>query len=544
MEPNYPEVEDRMGFVRGRSGRRVFAACFGILLSLYPVAAKCIPQIDTGAPPDSALTLALARIEGASLVLTDAIRMGLESASSVREAREAYRAAREAVRRERGAFDPSIFAELSRTSDDRATASAFSGAPVLKTRETGGAAGARLRLPIGTDLAATLNAQKTTTNSSFASLNPQYDAFAGFTVTQPLLKGFGPSAYKEMTAAEAMRDAAGAGYLDSALAARAEIESTYWDLYAAGRDLAVQQLILDQGRALLKETRIRATAGLVGPSATASARVFVAEQEQALLDREEDLDRISDRLASLIGVRPTAGQKRWRPSDSPPAAIDVLAADSLVAIAIRRNPGLAALRAGAESVRAYERGAAWDALPQVDLVGSIGGSGLSGEGREVIFGSDTLRTESKGRLGESLRQVRSRDYPNWSAGVRFSMPILLRGERGERDRLRAEKRRADEVTIAGERALEERVRAAQRALVNAGQRMAAAREGVDASQEQARIGLIEYRNGRSTAFEIVRLGADLASAQQRYSRALVRAAQAAAEIRYLTAEDLPVLESE
>jgi outer membrane protein TolC len=124
------------------------------------------------------------------------------------------------------------------------------------------------------------------------------------------------------------------------------------------------------------------------------------------------------------------------------------------------------------------------------------------------------------------------------------MPLLLRDGRGERDRLRAETRRADEVTAAAERAIEERVRAAHRALVHAGQRLAAAREGVDASQEQVRIGLVEYRNGRSTAFEIVRLGADLASAQQRYSRALVRAAQATAEIRYLTAEDPPILVSE
>ena len=63
-----------------------------------------------------------------------------------------------------------------------------------------------------------------------------------------------------------------------------------------------------------------------------------------------------------------------------------------------------------------------------------------------------------------------------------------------------------------------------------------AREGVEASFEQVRIGLIEYDNGRTTAFEVVRLGADLASAQRRLSEALVRAATAAADLRYLTAE--------
>jgi hypothetical protein len=49
-----------------------------------------------------------------------------------------------------------------------------------------------------------------------------------------------------------------------------------------------------------------------------------------------------------------------------------------------------------------------------------------------------------------------------------------------------------------------------------------------------RIGLIEFSNGRSTAFELVRLGADFAVAQRRYSEALVRTAKASATLRQLT----------
>jgi outer membrane protein TolC len=54
-----------------------------------------------------------------------------------------------------------------------------------------------------------------------------------------------------------------------------------------------------------------------------------------------------------------------------------------------------------------------------------------------------------------------------------------------------------------------------------------------------RIGVLEFRAGRTTAFELARLGADLASAQQRYSQALVRAARAAAQLRRLTANAYP-----
>jgi outer membrane protein TolC len=67
----------------------------------------------------------------------------------------------------------------------------------------------------------------------------------------------------------------------------------------------------------------------------------------------------------------------------------------------------------------------------------------------------------------------------------------------------------------------------------------AAQGGVNASLEQVRIGLIEYRNGRTTAFELTRVSADLATAQQRLSQALVRTAKAYADLKRLTSEGLP-----
>jgi outer membrane protein TolC len=100
--------------------------------------------------------------------------------------------------------------------------------------------------------------------------------------------------------------------------------------------------------------------------------------------------------------------------------------------------------------------------------------------------------------------------------------------------LTAEVERMRERFEAARRSLEEDVRASYRELSRSAQRVALAREGVDASLEQVRIGVLQYRNGQSTAFEVVRLGADLASAQQRYSQALVRAARAAADVKRLT----------
>jgi outer membrane protein TolC len=509
----------------------------GLALAGPRAAGAADPALE--ANPDSALALALERIAGAPLSLGEATEAALARATALTEAREGVRAARGAVSRERGAFDPEIFGQAERTGEETPSASPFSGAEVLETENTNVEAGARVLLPLGTEIAASLGTTRSETNSAFASLDPQIDAAGRLSLRQPLLAGFAPSASAPLTAAKRELEAARAQEADAELGVRGRVETTYWDLYAAERDYAVQILIRDRAKAFMDETDMRGRAGLVGPGAVANARVFLAEQEQAVLDREEELDRTSDRLASLMGTRPPGGQVRFRPIDIPPSDFPLVDQEELVAEARRNNHVIEAARrlAASQSVRA--RGAGWDALPELDLLGSLGGNGLSGTGQDVIFGGDTLKTSIDGGFGDAWRQVREREFPTWSVGLRLAVPLGLRGGRGEHARLRAETARAEAQVVALERALEEQVRATHRELANGSLRLQVAREGVAAAFEQVRIGLIEYRSGRSTAFELVRLGADLATAQQRYSQAMVRTAKAAAGLRQLTGGSYP-----
>jgi outer membrane protein TolC len=173
-------------------------------------------------------------------------------------------------------------------------------------------------------------------------------------------------------------------------------------------------------------------------------------------------------------------------------------------------------------------------LPTLDLIGSLGGNGLSGTGQQVVVNGDTVSSNFTGTSSDAYSQVFKRDNPTWSIGIRLSYPIGLRAGGGERDRLAGETSRAEQQYLAVKRSLEENIRSSYRELVHAKKRLDAAKDGVDASTEQVRIGTLEYNAGRTTAFELVRLAADLATAQQRYSQALVRAAKAAAEIKRLT----------
>jgi outer membrane protein TolC len=205
--------------------------------------------------------------------------------------------------------------------------------------------------------------------------------------------------------------------------------------------------------------------------------------------------------------------------------------------ALERNGELRAARRDLEARRAEAGAARWNAFPALDLVGSIGGNGLAGDPQPVIFGTDTLIVSTSGSQSDAIQQALERDAPTWSVGVTLEVPIGFREGRGEKDRLAGEVARAEQRVIALEHSVREDVRARQRELAHGLRRLELAREGVQASLEQVRVGRIEYANGRTTAFELVRLGADFAAAQERYSSALVRTAKAAAELRRLAPEE-------
>ena len=519
-------------------------ACLALAAVAPPAQAADLVE----ANPDSTLMITLQRLEGFPIGLEDAQRQALVQATAVREAEASMLAARGSLRHQSGAFDPELFFTADRTHTNLASGSPFSGgdslpsgASLLRTTQTTASTGARVTLPTGTQLSATLNATKLETNSTFAFLNPEYDASGVLSVRQPLLKGFGPGTWGDRSAAAKDYEAARARYEDAVLSTRALVERTYWDLYAAERDYGVQEIITDRAGALLKETQLRARAGLVGPGAVASARVFFTQQEQALLDTEETLDKTSDALSTLVGQRPSGGARRFKPTDEPPHEFSVEPEDSLVVKAIRQSRELRGAERDFAAAKARVRGARWNMLPTLDVRGSLGGTGLSGTGRNFInpFTGQPDVIDLHGGYGDTFTQVRKRDFPTWSAGLTVSVPIGFRAGAGDHQRRRAEADLAEQRAIATRRSLEESVRAAYREMDHASKRMQAAQDGVTASLEQARIGQIEFRNGRTTAFELTRVAADLATAQQKYSQALVRAAKAYADLRRLTSEGLP-----
>jgi outer membrane protein TolC len=499
-----------------------------LLAALPPDAGAQVP-----ANPDSAYRAELARIGGEPLSLEEALRRAVQHATSLREAEAGVLAARGELRRESGAFDPVLFATW-RVDDEESQSDSPFAPGTIETRQRFTAAGARLKLPVGTELQASLETTRFRTTFGFDALDPDYATVGVVSLRQPLLKGFGAGTGGDRSAARHGLGAASERLSGATVALEAEVASAYWDLYAAERNLAVQRLITGSAGAFLEQAQYRSRAGLTGPSEVATARVFLTEQQLSAIDREETLDEISDRLVTLLGPPAADPAGRYHAATEPPSDTPVAPEAELVARALSHNHELRAARRDLDARRAESGAARWNSLPTLDVVGSVGGNGLTGTARPVALGTDTLTVVVDGdSYGQSVEQALKRDLPTWSVGVELEVPLGFREGRGEKDRREAEVLRAEQGVASLERSVREEVRARHRELRHGLRRLELARQGVDASMEQVRIGTIEYENGRTTAFEVVRLGADLASAQERYSDALVRTAKAAAELSRL-----------
>lgn len=483
--------------------------------------------------PDSAFAMMLDEIRGEDLTLDEAVAEALVHATDLAESEAALLAAEGALRREQGAFDPVLFADLTYGQEDVRASNPFQGAEVLETKALTSAAGARMRLPVGTELEAVLESARDETNSAFDAVNPRYTTQGRLSVRQPLLKGFGQGASGLRESAERSAAAARARYSEATLAVEAEVTSSYWDLYAAERDLAVQRLIAERADAFLVEATRRSEAGLVGPNEVATARVFLTEQRLNELDNEERLDEISDRLVTLVGRAPR-GAERFHPTTEPPADVALEDLELLIRRALEWNGEARAARDDLEAQRAVAAATKRNAYPQLDVIGSLGGNGLAGTAVPVTdFEGNPITLDIEDGWGSAVSQSLTGDFPLWSVGVTLDFPLGAREGRGERDRLNAEVERVRQRLIEVERRLREEVRARHREVRHGLRRLELAREGVSAALEQVRIGGVEYENGRTTAFELVRLAADFATAQERYSDALVRTAKAVAELRRL-----------
>lgn len=199
---------------------------------------------------------------------------------------------------ERGKYDPELFAELEyRTDRSKETAASTGTGFSVEGREAAGIAGIRQAFPTGTTVEATVEQERTVSDRT-----PELQAArVGLSVTQSLLRGFGP-AVNLVSVRQAELDTVASAYelRGFSEALLANTETTYWNYVLARLEIETFERSLAVARQQRDEVELRIEVGILPEIEAAASRAQVASQEQALIDARSLLEENRLRLLQLI----------------------------------------------------------------------------------------------------------------------------------------------------------------------------------------------------------------------------------------------------
>jgi len=264
------------------------------------------------------------------------------------------------------------------------------------------------------------------TNAANNAYNPVSGASLGFTVTQPLLRGFGRGLNRRF-----IRIAGNERKISSLLFQQQLILTVYGvirlytDFVALNEDVKVKEETLRSASKLLADTQVQVEEGTLAPVELTRAKAQVFSTEQDLINSRGLLEEQEIILKSVLTRNAGAGLRGIHivPTDalSIPDKDEVRPLQDQVADAVARRPDLGQARLQvANSIIGLE-GARDATRPEIDLVGTMQNNGLAGAA--TAYSAGTASLPLVGGYGSALGQALARDYPTYGVGVQVTLPI-------------------------------------------------------------------------------------------------------------------------
>ena len=441
-------------------------------------------------------TMRLSLEEGIPLVLANNLDLAVE--------RITPRLKEKALESEEGLFDVELFGSIKRLDSTRPLTTrssvAAGGLRAIQSKSYTFSTGLTGTVPLGTTY--TLEFKDNWSADTFNRFTFEYDAFAGITLTQPLLKGFGSDStrYRIELARKALAVSENElrGRILDTLAAYI---TAYWDLVAAREELKVREESVRLAEALVELNRRKLDAEVASPLDVTQAEAGVAARREAVILARRDITVKENALklmisSDIMALRDVA----VLPTDSPRLLPVRYSLEENVRTALAKRPDYLARKLAIEESRIKVRYAENQLYPSVDLEASYGYNGLGTNFFDAV---------------ESFS-----GNPEWSIGVTVRYPLGNRVAGGELGGARLEARRAllelkrleQRIIVAVDNALRE--------ITAAEERVRAARRSVRLAEESLRAEQEKLAAGLSTTFNVLEYQQKLTEARSAEIRAL------------------------
>jgi outer membrane protein len=328
-------------------------------------------------------------------------------------------------------------------------------------------------------------------------------------VSQPLLRDSGSFVTKnQIFIAQNNLAIAEEDFRRQIIASTSAVQQTYWDLVFRRQDLLVRQQQLALTERLLAQVRRQVEVGTLAPIEVVQAETDIARVKEQIIAAENAERDTEDRLKRLMQFSLTGefADVELLPTDAPTYTAPVLNQEAEIAQALAQRHDLTQAKLALENQHITLIFNKNQALPTLDLQGSLRFNGIDDE----LTGFQQF---DPGRR-------------RWEVGLVFRHPLANRAAKSriEQSRL-AIRQQLLRIQDLEERIMEE-VRAAVRSILASSQLVQASRAARRLAEKQLEAEEKKLRVGLSTVFFVLQFQQDLADERSTEIRALTAFLQA------------------
>jgi len=425
----------------------------------------------------------------------------------------------------------------------------------------------------GASITTTFANSQQITNSTFATVNPQYPTSLRLDLTQPLWRGlrFDDNRYR-LQAARKNRELSDEQFRQRVIDVVTLATQAYWELVYASQAYDVQTEAVRLGEEQYASNRRQAEQGVLSPIDVVAAQTQVATFQQNLFLAQQALTQAENNLKMLM--LPNRTDLLWGAAlvpETPPETQTILpTVDEAVEEGLRTRPELAESAINLDLNRLDVRRNQEQVKPRVDAFATLTSAGLAGiplppqpnpftagfvgitqylnqlgalSGLAPVpplsFGSGGIPPALSGSYGQSLQNLWSGNFATAQIGIQVSLPLRNRTAEAQLAVSNAEGRRLRAVQDQIAMTIESDVRNSMQAVASAQARLAASVVASRSAQEQYESEQRQLQAGTSTVFLVLQRQTDLITARNREVRSRADVAEAIANFERATGRTIP-----
>ena len=368
------------------------------------------------------------------------------------------------------------------------------------------------------------------TDSTFATLNPQFPTSLNLNLTQPLWRGlrFDENRYR-LQVARANVTLNAQQLKQRVIEVVTQAVQDYWELDYAYRNLAVQIEAVRLAEQQDSSNRRQVKQGILAPVDVIQTQTQIDTFQQNVFTAQEGLTRAENALKALM--LPDRHDSLWTASLVPATLLEARrelpSLNDALQEALKSRPEIEESKANIDVNLLDSRLNREQARPQINAVATLSVQGLSGRAIPVVPNPllnelglvGVLPSIFPGGYSQSLNNLYRGTFPTAQVGVQMSLPIRNRTAEAQVAIGLAEGRRLAAQQQSVEMGIEADVRNALQALAGAQRRLESAESAQKSAEDQYASEQRQFRAGTSSVFLVLQRQTDLIAARSRNIRA-------------------------